>query len=420
MTQANGDVQNEHKRRLKAYGGATLIGLALLLMPFFANQYGNSWVRIVDIALLYTMLALGLNIVVGFAGLLDLGYIAFYAVGAYTAGLLASPQFAIVLQSFVDEYPSIGHFLVGVFGPGVAANGIHLSIWLIVPLAGAFAASFGVILGAPTLKLRGDYLAIVTLGFGEIIRIFLNNLNAPVNLTNGPQGINRIDPAQLLGFHFEKVHEPLGLSIPSVQNYYYLFLGLVIVIIFFNIRLQDSRIGRAWVAIREDEIAAKAMGINTRNIKLLAFAMGASFGGVSGAMFGVFQGFVSPESFALTESIVVLAMVVLGGMGHIPGVVLGAVLLSALPEVLRHSVPAIRLPVLETIDTVTSILPTTLHQVLMNFAGNVFEPEVLRSLIFGLAMVIIMLRRPSGLWPAPVHGRGLQGIPAKRSAAEGG
>ncbi len=415
----------------RAYAGAALIGLALLLLPFVAGHFGNSWIRILDTALLYVMLALGLNIVVGFAGLLDLGYIAFYAVGAYLAAMLASPQFATVLNSFVENYPAIGQFLVQLFGPEISQHGIHLSIWWIVPLAGLLAASFGVILGAPTLKLRGDYLAIVTLGFGEIIRIFLNNLNTPVNLTNGPQGINAIDPVRirvgiadhdLIDYPFNRTHHLFGvtdIAIPSVQSYYYLFLGLVVVIVFFNIRLQGSRIGRAWVAIREDEIAAKAMGINTRNIKLLAFAMGASFGGISGAMFASFQGFVSPESFGLSESIVILAMVVLGGMGHLPGVILGAVLLAALPEVLRHLVQAARLPVLDAIDRLSGFLPATIHDILVNLAGNILEPEVLRLLIFGMAMVVIMLRRPSGLWPAPEHGRGLHGIKAKRSAAEG-
>jgi branched-chain amino acid transport system permease protein len=403
----------------KAYLGMLLIAAGLFLLPFFAGHFGNSWIRILDFALIYIMLALGLNIVVGFAGLLDLGYIAFYAVGAYMTALLASPQFSVVLQSFVDEYPPIGEFLVNLFGPEITANGIHLSVWFIVPLAAALAATFGVILGAPTLKLRGDYLAIVTLGFGEIIRIFMNNLNDPVNLTNGPQGINNIDPVAIGPFPFSQTYNWFGFDVPSVQLYYYLFLFLVVAIIFFNIRLQDSRIGRAWVAIREDEIAAKAMGINTRNIKLLAFAMGASFGGVSGSMFASFQGFVSPESFVLTESIVILSMVVLGGMGHIPGVILGAILLSALPEVLRHAVPAIRLPMIDLIDRVSGIFPPAVHDIVVGFAGNVLEPEVLRSLIFGLATVIIMLRRPSGLWPAPEHGKGLGGIKPKRSAAEG-
>ncbi|MDR6396501.1 ABC transporter permease subunit [Herbaspirillum seropedicae] len=366
-----------------------LLLLALMIVfPFVAQQFGNSWVRIMDVALLYIMLALGLNVVVGFAGLLDLGYIAFYAIGAYSAGLLASPQFAAVIESFVNTYPSVGNFLVWLCGPEIVQNGIHLSLWLIVPISALLAALFGALLGAPTLKLRGDYLAIVTLGFGEIIRIFMNNLNAPVNITNGPQGINLIDPIKVFGVSLAgepgsgSMVQVFGMSMPSVNAYYFLFLLLCIGVIFFSVRLQDSRLGRAWVAIREDEIAAKAMGINTRNVKLLAFAMGASFGGVAGAMFGAFQGFVSPESFSLTESIAVLAMVVLGGIGHIPGVVLGGVILAALPEVLRHVVEPVQ----------------------MALFGKVWiDAEVLRQLLYGLAMVVIMLTRPAGLWPSPRH-----------------
>jgi branched-chain amino acid transport system permease protein len=365
-----------------------ILGIVLILFPFIASNFGNSWVRIMDFALLYIMLALGLNIVVGFAGLLDLGYIAFYALGAYMTGLLASPQFATVLESFVNEYPPIGASLLWLFGPEIAQNGIHLSVWFIVPLGAAIAGFFGALLGAPTLKLRGDYLAIVTLGFGEIIRIFMNNLSGPVNITNGPQGINMIDPIRIFGVSLagepgsqSTVH--IGsFSMPSVNAYYFLFLVLCIAIVFVTTRLQHSRLGRAWVAIREDEIAAKAMGINTRNIKLLAFAMGASFGGIAGAMFAAFQGFVSPESFSLTESIAVLAMVVLGGMGHIPGVILGGVILAALPEVLRYVVEPVQL---------------------FLFGKIWIEAEVLRQLLYGLAMVVIMLNRPAGLWPSPRH-----------------
>ena len=377
------DVKNNPR---KAYTGMLLILAVALIFPFIAQNFGNSWVRIMDYALLYIMLALGLNIVVGMAGLLDLGYIAFYAIGAYLAGLFASPQFAVVLESFVNEYPMIGESLVAIMGPEIVQNGIHLSIWIIVPFAALVAGVFGALLGAPTLKLRGDYLAIVTLGFGEIIRIFMNNLNAPVNITNGPQGINLIDPIRIFGTSLageqgSRATVMIGsYGMPSVNAYYFLFLILCIAVIFVSVRLQNSRLGRAFVAIREDEIAAKAMGINTRNVKLLAFAMGASFGGVAGAMFGSFQGFVSPESFSLTESIAVLAMVVLGGMGHIPGVVLGGVILAALPEVLRH---------------VVEPLQRTL------FGHVLIDAEVLRQLLYGLAMVIIMLNRPEGLWPAP-------------------
>lgn len=375
-------------RPLRTYSSLVAITVVFMLFPIFASNYGNSWVRIMDFALLYIMLALGLNIVVGFCGLLDLGYIAFYALGAYMTGLLASPQFAVVLESFVNEYPPVGHALLWIFGPEIAQTGIHLSVWLIVPLGAALAAMFGVLLGLPVLKLRGDYLAIVTLGFGEIVRIFMNNLNAPVNITNGPQGINLIDPIRIFGVSLagkpgSNATLDLGFfTMPSVNAYYYLFMLLCIAIIFVTIRLQHSRLGRAWVAIREDDIAAKAMGINTRNIKLLAFAMGASFGGISGAMFASFQGFISPESFSLMESIAVLGMVVLGGMGHVPGVILGAVLLAALPEVLRHTVAPVQMAI---------------------FGKVLIDAEVLRQLLYGLAMVGIMLYRPAGLWPAPLH-----------------
>ena len=350
-----------------ALAATAIIAVVLAVLPFFAGSFGNSWVRILDFALLYVMLALGLNIVVGFAGLLDLGYIAFYAVGAYMYALMASPHLAENFPLFAEMFP----------------DGLHSSIWLVIPLGAALAGFFGALLGAPTLKLRGDYLAIVTLGFGEIIRIFMNNLNAPVNITNGPQGINMIDPVKIGGLNLGKTQEILGVTVPSVHLYYYLFLILVILTIVACIRLQDSRIGRAWMAIREDEIAAKAMGINTRNVKLLAFAMGASFGGVAGAMFSAFQGFISPESFNLMESIIILSMVVLGGMGHIPGVVLGAILLAGFPELLRHTVAPVQ---------------TAL------FGKILIDAEVMRMLIYGLAMVVIMLYRPKGLWPAPEHG----------------
>jgi len=385
MALLNFDVQKDPK---KAYTSMAIVLALLIVFPFAAAPFGNSWVRIVDLALLYIMLALGLNIVVGFAGLLDLGYIAFYAVGAYMTGMLASPQFATLLESVINNYEPLGNALVAIFGEEIRANGIHLSVWVIVPLGAALAALFGAILGAPTLKLRGDYLAIVTLGFGEIIRIFMNNLNEPINFTNGPQGINLIDPIRVFGVSLAGEAGSRatvfigGYGMPSVNAYYFLFLLLTIAIVFVTSRLQHSRLGRAWVAIREDEIAAKAMGINTRNVKLLAFSMGASFGGIAGAMFASFQGFVSPESFSLTESIAVLAMVVLGGIGHIPGVIMGGALLAALPEVLRHVVEPLQ------------------HKL---FGHVIIEAEVLRQLLYGLAMVVIMLTRPAGLWPSPKH-----------------
>ena len=327
---------------------------------------GNYWVRVLDFAMLYVMLALGLNVVVGFAGLLDLGYIAFYAVGAYTAALLKPPH-------LTSQFEWIA---------ALAPNGLHIPFLIIVPIAMALAATFGILLGAPTLRLRGDYLAIVTLGFGEIVRIFMNNLDRPVNITNGPKGITGIDPVHIGDFSLAQTHSLFGIQLPSVYMYYYLFVLCSLLVIWVCTRLQHSRIGRAWAAIREDEIAAKAMGINTRNVKLLAFAMGASFGGLSGAMFGSFQGFVSPESFTFWESIVVLACVVLGGMGHIPGVILGAVLLAIFPEFLRSTMAPLQ------------------HAL---FGHDIVDTEVIRQALYGLAMVVIMLYRSEGLWPAPKH-----------------
>jgi branched-chain amino acid transport system permease protein len=349
------------------WAAALALALLLLVLPFVTDWIaGRTWVRIAAFALLYIMLALGLNIVVGYAGLLDLGYVAFFAVGAYFYALLASPHFDL-----------------------------HLPFWLLLPAGAGIACVFGVLLGAPTLKLRGDYLAIVTLGFGEIIRIFLVNLNAPVNITNGPQGVNLIDPIRLGDLSLAQPHAVLGLELPAVYNYYYLFLALALTVIFVSVRLEDSRIGRAWAAVREDEVAAAAMGINTRNVKLLAFAMGASFGGVSGGLFAGFQGFVSPESFTIIESIMILCMVVLGGMGNVPGVILGAVLLVALPEALRYLGP--------------------LQDLL--FGRVVADPADLRLLVFGLALILVMLLRPSGLWPSALRRREL--APASGAADEG-
>jgi len=342
----------------KVWLGIALCGAVLAVLPFLIGTLGQGWVRTLNFALVYVMLALGLNIVVGFAGLLDLGYIAFYAVGAYVWAMLASPHF-----------------------------GLHLPFWVILPLGFVFAAVAGALLGAPTLKLRGDYLAIVTLGFGEIVRIFLNNLDAPVNITNGPQGINRIDTFKVGDFLFGRSQEIFGFRITGPEKYYYLLLLFTIAIVIICVRLQHSRIGRAWEAVREDEVAAKAMGINTRNIKLLAFAMGASFGGIAGCMFASMQGFVSPESFSLTESILVLCMVVLGGMGNIPGVILGALLLSVFPELLR----AVVVPLQQTL-----------------FGEVILDPEGIRMLMFGFALVLVMIFRPEGLWPSALRRRELR------------
>ncbi len=335
---------------LPLYLGSIMAAVGTVVpLKFF--QAGERYLfRVLDQAGLYVLLALGLNIVVGYAGLLDLGYVAFYAIGAYSYALLASPQL-----------------------------GLHIPFWLILPVAPFLAALFGVLLGAPTLRLRGDYLAIVTLGFGEVIRILLNNLDA---VTNGPRGVINIDPATLNVAHLDPRsvanakfllypalpdllhYVPLTLSSPV--QYYYLILILCIGAVLFSYRLEGSRIGRAWAAIREDEDAAQTMGINKTTTKLLAFALGASTAGFSGVIFSGLQGFVSPESFILLESITILAMVVLGGMGSIPGVVLGAIILVVVPEVLR-------------------------------------EYAQYRFTIFGLGLTLMMLVRPEGLWPVRVR-----------------
>ena len=335
-----------------------------LLLPILLQVFGNAWVRIADFALLYVLLALGLNIVVGYAGLLDMGYVAFFAVGAYMYALLASPQLTNAFPWIAAMFP----------------DGLHTPLYVAIPLSALFAGMFGLLLGAPTLKLRGDYLAVVTLGFGEIIRVFLNNLDRPINITNGPKGIGEIDPLTVMGFPLSRKLDLGFTEIPSVTLYYYLFIVLVGFSILICSRLEHSRIGRAWMAIREDEIAAKAMGINTRNLKLTAFGMGATFGGVSGAMFASFQGFVSPESFSLMESVMILGMIVLGGIGYLPGVVLGALLLAALPEVLRYVAGP-----------------------LQELTGGRLDAAILRQLLIALAMVSVMLLRPRGLWPSPEH-----------------
>ena len=348
-----------------------LTAAGLLILPLLLQGFGNAWVRIADMALLYVLLALGLNIVVGYAGLLDLGYVAFFAIGAYMYGLLASPHLTETFPMIAAMFP----------------DGMHAPIWVVIPAAALIAGVFGVLLGAPTLRLRGDYLAIVTLGFGEIIRVFLNNLDHPVNITNGPKGLNQIDSISFFGIELGKSVTIGGFELASVSLYYYMFLALVLFSILISHRLQLSRVGRAWMAIREDEIAAKAMGINTRNLKLLAFGMGATFGGVSGAMFASFQGFISPESFSLMESVMIVAMVVLGGIGHLPGVILGAVLLSALPEVLRYVAGP-----------------------LQSMTDGRLDASILRQLLIAVAMISIMLVRPRGLWPSPDHGKSLQNM----------
>jgi branched-chain amino acid transport system permease protein len=314
------------------------------VLPFlpFANRY------VVDIAttvLIYVMLGWGLNIVVGLAGLLDLGYVAFYAVGAYSYALLAKS-----------------------FG---------FSFWILLPLAGILAAFWGVLLGFPVLRLRGDYLAIVTLAFGEIIRLVLINW---VDLTNGYAGITGIPRPTFFGIPFNANDDgfaaTFGIEFSPVHRsifLYYVILILCLVTAVVTIRLRRLPIGRAWEALREDEIACRALGINTTNTKLTAFAIGAMFGGFAGSFFAARQGFISPESFTFMESAVIVAIVVLGGMGSQIGVAIAAIIMIGGTELMREL------------------------DVLKDVFGKDFDPTQYRMLLFGLAMVLIMIWKPRGL-----------------------
>jgi branched-chain amino acid transport system permease protein len=303
------------------------------------------WVDLGILILTYVMLGWGLNIVVGLAGLLDLGYVAFYAVGAYAYALLATTY--------------------------------GLSFWICLPLAGILAAFWGILLGFPVLRLRGDYLAIVTLAFGEIIRLVLINW---VALTNGGAGISSIPRVSFFGIPFnaddDGFAKVFGLEFHPMHRIiflYYLILVLALITNFVTLRLRKLPVGRAWEALREDEIACRSLGINTVNTKLTAFAMGAMFGGFAGSFFAVRQGFVSPESFNFLESAIILAIVVLGGMGSQFGVAIAAVALIGGPELLRN-------------------LEFTKH-----IFGEGFDPNEYRLLIFGLGMVAMMVWRPRGL-----------------------
>jgi branched-chain amino acid transport system permease protein len=267
-----------------------LIAVALVAAtPFLANYC----IRVANSLLLYILLGIGLNIVIGYAGLLDLGFVAFYAIGAYSYALLASPQL-----------------------------GLHLPFPLIAAIAGLLGVGAGILLGIPVLRLRGDYLAIVTLGFGEIIRIIINNLDW---LTGGPKGVSRLDRASIAGYSFAR---PIDI--------YWLLIVVVIVAGLLVWRLQRSLLGKAWAAIREDQDAARGIGINTTNAKLAAFATSAAIGSLAGVIFAASQRFVSPESFTLQESVLIVLMIVIGGIGNILGVVAGAAILIVLPEFLRE------------------------------------------------------------------------------------
>lgn len=330
------DLPQAQKNNVEKWFTIALIALAII-WPFLVSR-GS--IDLATLVLIYVMLGLGLNIVVGLAGLLDLGYVAFYAVGAYSYALLS-------------EY----------FG---------LSFWVALPIGGLMAALFGFLLGFPVLRLRGDYLAIVTLGFGEIIRIILLN---STSVTGGPNGIGGIDKPTLFGMEFGRrvkeegntlFHEVMGIPYDSSYKVIFLYLLAVILVVFtvFVIRrLVRMPVGRAWEALREDEIACRSLGMNRTIIKLSAFTIGAAFAGFAGCFFAARQGFISPESFTFIESAIILAIVVLGGMGSQLGVILAAIAMTVLPEIAR-------------------------------------EFQEYRMLMFGLMMVLMMVWRPQGLLPA--------------------
>jgi branched-chain amino acid transport system permease protein len=340
---------------------AVLLALAVALAFPFTQQGNAYWIRVFASIGVFAAAAIGLNIVVGLAGLLDLGYVAFFGVGAYVGALLANASLTTV------------H--------------VHLPFVLVVLLGGCIAAVFGLVIGTPTLRLRGDYLAIVTLGFGEIFRITANNWDG---LTRGPNGISGVPDLGLGGFDFGESHNVFGVTLPGFANYYFLELLLVGAAIVVFTRLNDSRIGRAWVAIREDEVAAAASGVDTIRLKLLAFAVGAFLAGAAGTVNAHVTTQVSPDSYTFLESILLVAAVVLGGMGTVPGALLGSTALFVLPEKLRA-----------------------------------FQDK--RLLLFGAALILVMRFRPEGLVPSRRRRRelreeapeGVPGLPGATGAPPG-
>jgi len=346
--------------RISGWLRALLLATALLVMMPVIGAWNGYYLEVATQVGIFVALALGLNIVVGLAGLLDLGYVAFFAVGAYTWAIVGSPQ-----------------------GNAIFGGGFPLSPWAfyLFLLVGLFtAASTGILLGLPVLRLRGDYLAIVTLGFGEVIRVLANNLDKPINLTNGPKGITPIG------------RPPVPAILSYAEAFYFLVLAIVLVVIVVNRRLEDSHIGRAWEAMREDELAAQAMGVPLVRSKLLAFACGASFAGVMGVVFSAKQLFINPESFTFLESIGVLAMVILGGMGSIPGAVVGATVVTVL-----------NLQVLKGFSLWLNELKNAGVTVLGYNLANLptqLEPAKYERMVFGIILVVMMIVRPQGLFPA--------------------
>jgi branched-chain amino acid transport system permease protein len=363
---------------------AALPTLVLVLLAFYPSYYSNitsligtnstaaqlvPTVPTMVIMTVYVIMALGLNVVVGYAGLLDLGYVAFYAVGAYIAGWFATQQFS----------PHNVH-IVSV-GVPQTVQGFHVNVWSLLLVGAVFAAVFGIVIGLPTLRLRGDYLAIVTLGFGEIVPQAVNNGDNWFghNITNGPNGLTPIDALGFGSLHNQWSFLPtVYYSVTNAVSYYYWTgLALVIFTLFCCIRIRDSRLGRAWVAIREDEIAAAAMGVPLMRTKTLAYAIGAFFGGMAGCFYAIYKSSTFPGDFSLNISITVLCMVILGGMGNVWGVCLGGAVLSYLNY--------------QGLEAVGNNFN--------NIAGTSFNVPQYTYGIFGLIIVVMMLLRPQGLIP---------------------
>ncbi len=363
--------------------------LALVLVPIVGAR-NIFYLEVIFQISVFAALALGLNIVVGFAGLLDLGYVAFYAVGAYLWAFFGSQQIYLL------------HSIPGASAPGVPFF-LPANMFYVFIILGVLAAALtGILLGLPVLRLRGDYLAIVTLGFGEVIRVVANNLDKPLNITNGPQGITPIQrpiiPTGVMDGLNVILTPIVGHSISEgdFYNLFFYILALIVILVVIVVvrRLDDSKIGRAWTAIREDEVAAIAMGVPLVKMKLAAFASGAAFAGVMGVLLAANRTFVSPESFSFMQSIGVLSMVILGGLGSIPGVILGAAVVIVLNLQILQSF-SLFLSQLRQSDAVIPII---------NFAwrnlSNQLDPAKYQRMLFGLILIIMMIYRPAGLIPA--------------------
>jgi branched-chain amino acid transport system permease protein len=385
-----------HDRNTVVY--AALIVVALLfpgVAQFATGGNGTFLVSTAADAGVYVLLALGLNVVVGFAGLLDLGYAAFFAIGAYTYAMLASGKLVTILGHTVH---------------------VHVSFWLLLIVAVAVAATFGAVLGAPTLRLRGDYLAIVTLGFGEIVPIVFRNGGT---LTGGVNGVTALD-LPTLPFWIDGPWAGLPLAIERDYQfidptaYYVLMLMLLAVAIILTSNLRRSRLGRAWMAVREDEVAAAAMGVNTVTTKLLAFAMGASFSGFAGCFYGAKLSVVSPENFSFVVSVTILLMVVLGGMGNIPGVIVGALAIYFVDFYVLTNLPS------WSSGLAGSIGLGFLNQSHGGWSGLQDETQRLIYLVFGLILVITMVLRPQGLLPSRQREQELAGGTADEALADVG